>query len=307
MNKMRYKKGWGFTLIELLVVIAIIAILAAMLLPALGMAKRRAFVVNCVSINRQLCAGWIMYADDNNERLIYSGTVGTPNNWYAPIDPNNPPWRVDIVNGWNRGEIVAPTPAGVAPGSSEDLIYRTQMGYRQPKPNRPGPFFPYAPNVNIMHCPADDRQKLAPNAGFCFSSYDGMNALNGEAGYAPQILKKGQINHPSERFAWGEGEDTRNDNLGSWLMVVQGTEANNFAGSRFNDSPAAYHVSSAVFGFCDGHAENHKWQDATTVALAMDRTPDKDNGSTPSCAAANAGSVHDLPWLAAHYPTGNNP
>jgi prepilin-type N-terminal cleavage/methylation domain-containing protein len=299
-------KRCGFTLIELLVVIAIIAILAALLLPALTLAKRRAYIANCLSLNKQLSIGWVMYADDNGDRMIHSGTCGDPTSINNPLDPNNLPWRVDIVDGPARCLQVT-LPPGMTAGSQTALIYMTQMGYKQPMPQIAGAFYPYAPNVNILHCPADDRQKLQPFAGFCYSSYDGLNGLNGEIGFGSRLTKKSELLHPSERFAWMEGEDTRNDNLGSWVMSQVGTEANNYAGSSFLDSPAAYHINSAVFGFTDGHAENHKWLDATTIAYAMDRTPAKDASNTPSRAAANAGSPRDLRWLAQRYPTGNNP
>ena len=276
----------GFTLIELLVVIAIIAILAAMLLPALAMAKRKAHMAACLNNQKQMGLAYVMYADDNNDKLIGSGTK-------TSYDVGSGYWRLGYTTSGPPG--TPPTlsqapPAGLSGVALSD--WYIQEGYAE------GPLFQYARSTAVIHCPGDTRER-SNRPGY--DSYSiGWNVGDNVKFYptagGPPLMKLSAIKHASDRIIWVEENDQRGDNFGAWAFFYSATAP------VWGDDIANFHGNGSSFGFADGHAENHRWMLADTIKMANSTTYSWPYPTSPA-GLANV----DLAWINQRWPCTENP
>ncbi len=287
----------GFTLIELLVVIAIIAILAAMLLPALNRGKIKATTATCLSNQKQFAICWVMYSDDNQDQIVNFNNADNVNN----DGVNQHPWRYQPPYSPAPSLPYIPPVANTMP-QPEREIFLMQECIRQ------GALGQYLKNANVVHCPADTRYRRTVGQGFSYGSYAGVTGFDGQAWQGVPankiVTRRAQALHPSDKILWMEENDPRGENWGTWVIDLNGTALNDFSGSTFVDSPAVFHGNSSTFSWADGHSSSRRWVDGATIAYAADSNPSGSKYSNPPPAVA---TPHDIAFIRHAYISKDNP
>jgi prepilin-type N-terminal cleavage/methylation domain-containing protein len=279
----------AFTLIELLVVIAIIAILAAMLLPALTSAKEQSQGIKCMSNMRQMALGWRMYALDNREYVVLASQSG------GSRDP------LDKYAWCTQEEDFTDNPKNYDP--TVDITV--------------GPLYPYINSYMVYRCPADTSVILHQTASgvqalprvrtvsmnFFLGGFGGETET-ADAQYPIYVkttdLIPGASPGPVDTFVF---VDERQDciNWGNYATDMTGDSPSEPGLYEFSeDMPGMYHDRSAGFALADGHAIIQHWLDSRTTPPL---TPPSMGASGTTGPAANGLPVPrdvDVRWLQLH-------
>ncbi len=256
------RKIKGFTLIELLVVIAIIALLMAILLPALSRAREGGKRAVCLNHIKQLQMAWGEYTEENDDK-VPSGDVSYSHNFPTPPGPQDG-WY-EWPHQWNTNTVPSI--------GSKTLPHNYTVNIANPKEAdwqhaiACGLLWKYIKEFKIYQCPVGRKGEyvtymMAHSLNTWPNSGNG-GSLSANEFKAFEIRRKGQIKRTAERIVF---IDEGGSGTGAFYLVYRTAST-----LKWGDYPPMRHGKGTTFSFVDGHAEYRKWTAKTT----LDCTPDK--------------------------------
>ncbi len=265
---------------ELLVVIAIIALLMAIILPALGRARESSKLIVCQSNLRQLAVAWMTYAQSNNEQMCYpfmyqshwNGVWAMKETWvWAPYDTQTNSSITPNILYDSAGPGDKPTREEEYEGIRRGTLYR------------------YNQNVKAFHCGNDKIH---------WESYSIPDCLNGKWQFASPTMTKPwrvlnktlQIKSPATKYVFLEDADPRTYVHDSFELYVND--------NIWSDPISVAHFGKSGFAFIDGHAEQRRWSDETVNWFKSFKGW---NGLTSPMQPVTAGGKDDLNWMKQGY------
>lgn len=252
----------AFTLIELLVVIAIIAILMAILMPALNRAKEQGKRAVCQGNLKQLTLAWIMYADENNEKLVngaggFHWLKGT-NNYTTDGANANIDERAWVGKGWGDNWNNPRVPSGVTQAQQMQAIHD-------------GALWSVAKNEGCYKCPTGRRGEWVTYS--IVDSMNGLNALSGRTGVSTGTTHQNSVGvRVGKTVLWCK----KRTDIGSpppserMVFIDEGAMtpdsfAVNYPTGSWWDNPPVRHGDGTTVSWADGHSIHLKWRAAETI------------------------------------------
>lgn len=267
----------AFTLIELLVVISIIALLLAVIMPALTAAKRQAQSIICLSHLNGLSKSWLLYAEENNHEIIGANTGKAVKHEYSWVE--------------------APQDQSGAVMSGSSTLEEKIIGIEK------GLMYPYTETPDIYHCPGDKRSKGAAEAGSGIGGYRSYSIADGLRGrtYNPTTrtyrspygydghTKVTAIKSPGSKYVFMEDFGMQGYNVNGWGILIGQYKTGSQL--KMSDPIAIFHGNSSTFAFADGHGQRHRWRQKEILDMAEVRTANSVINSGP-----------DADFLARRFP-----
>jgi prepilin-type N-terminal cleavage/methylation domain-containing protein/prepilin-type processing-associated H-X9-DG protein len=247
MGKAFSRKSVGFTLIELLVVISIIALLMAVLLPALSRAREMGKRAVCMNQIKQLQIGWGLYTDEMDDKVPCSD-VG--NSWNMPTPPGPQGSWYEMPHQWNI--TTKALDGSKSPPHSPTTRITTPTEADWQHAIACGLIWKYVKDYKVYKCPVGDKGHYVT-----YTMSHALNTWPGSGGNkAVTILRKSQIKRSSERFIFvGEGSSGG----GAYYVSYNATGPAGQSGLWWGDLPFPRHGNGTTFSFGDNHVEYRKW------------------------------------------------